>query len=148
MPSWQTEWHNLAQVQEDWTRQVREEWIRKEQYGPEQTGASKTRPRGHGPEEGSAPRKPIRRSHRIADAYARKNCLQHVQAAAADGGFDHAAQAKAGSRSILLSGSEVLSTAHGNIQSSAQSAAHHVAAAREPVLCDDPGNEFQDENQQ
>ena len=140
--------HTLAQVQEDWSRQLREEQIRKEHYGPDQTGASKTLPKGHGPEEGSAPKKPIRRSHRIADAHAHKHHAQHLQAAGAEGGFDHAAQGKAGSHSTLSSGSEVLSTANGNIQSSAESLAHHPAEAPQPVLCDGPGNKFQDENQQ
>lgn len=143
------DWHTLAQEQEEWIRCLREELIRKEHHGSDQTGASKTTPRGHGPEEGSALKKPVRRSHRIADARARKDHAQHVQAAAADGGFNYAAQAKAGSHSTLVSGSEVLSTANGNIlPSSAQSPARHAADAPQPVPCDDPGNEFQDANQQ
>ena len=144
MPVWQTG----TQEQEKWIRCLREELIRKEHHGPNQTGASKTTPRGYGPEEGSVLKKPVRRSHRIADARAHKEHAQHVQAAAPEGGFEHAGQGKAGSYSTLMSGSEVLSTANNSIQSSAQSLARHAAEAPQLVPCHDPGNECQDENQQ
>lgn len=138
----------------DQIRQLTEKLIRKDTCWPDQTRASAASARRHAPARraaparGAAPRQAVRRSARLEAACARKHHAEPEQQALPGGASDQKVSRPGSLYIDLTDGSQLLTTAKGDINPRARSAARRSRAAINMPGCNDPGNEVQDENAQ